>query len=159
MPFLVMTGTHLSMMPLGVQALTAFGKDTVIGPGGLASNMSQGGAALGVALATKDKDRRQLGLSTGITALTGTTEPALYGLNLQLKYPLIACMIGGGIGGFFLGITKSGRYAMGPSSLLMLPAYIGGDSMTNFYCGCIGAIGSIIISFVIAFILTKRKEA
>ena len=158
MPFLVMTGTHLAMMPLGVQSIASIGKDNVIGPGGLASNLSQGGAALGVALATKDKDMKKLGVSVGITALCGTTEPALYGCNLKLKYPLIATMIGGGLGGLFLGITRAGRYAMGPSSLLMLTAYIGGDSMSNFYCGCIGAAISIIVSFAVAFVLCKKNE-
>lgn len=159
MPYLVMTGTHLAIMPLGVQTMAAIGKDNVIGPGGLASNLSQGGAALGHALATKDKDRAKIATSVGITALCGTTEPALFGLHLQLKYTMIAMMIGGGLGGLFLGLTRAGRYAMGPSSLLMLTAYIGGDNMSNFIYGCIGSAIAIVVSFVLSYILTKKNEA
>lgn len=158
MPFLVMTGTHLAMMPLGVQAITSLGIDRVIGPGGLASNLAQGGAALAVSVAVKDENMKRNAASMGLTALCGITEPALYGCNLKLQYPLIGTMIGGGCGGLFLGLTRAGRYAMGPSSLLMLPAYIGGDSMTNFYCGCIGAVIAIVVSFVVTFVLVRAKQ-
>lgn len=160
MPYMVMTGTHLAVTPLAVQSMAVIGKDSVVGPGGLASNLAQGTAALAVGLTTKKhKDMKSQALSAGFTGLLGITEPALYGVNLKLRYPLIACMIGGGLGGLFLGITHAGRYAMGPSSLLMLTAYIGGDSMNNFYCGIIGALISIVVTFIATVILCKRDEA
>ena len=62
-------------------------------------------------------------------------------------------MIGGGVGGLFLGITGVGRYASGSPGLLVLPAYIGGDSMNNLIFACIGTVIAIVVSFIATFIL------
>lgn len=45
-PLLVMTGTHYGLVPIGINNRMTIGYDTVISPGMLASNVSQGGAAL-----------------------------------------------------------------------------------------------------------------
>lgn len=97
MPFLVMTGMHYSLLPAYVNSLSALGYETIIGPGNLPSNIAQGAAALCVALKTKNREFRQLAISSGVTALLGVTEPALFGVNLRLKRPLIAMAIGGAL--------------------------------------------------------------
>ena len=48
-----------------------------------------------------------------VMGVLGITEPVLYGVNLKFIYPLISAMIGGGVGGLYLGITGVGRYASG----------------------------------------------
>ena len=92
-------------------------------------------------------------MSAGITGTLGITEPVLYGVNLKFIYPLISAMIGGGIGGLYLGITGVGRYAAGSPGLLVLPAYIGGDGMTNFVNACIGTVIAMVVSFAVCFVL------
>ena len=119
----------------------------------LTSNVAQGAAGLAVALRSKNNDTRQLAFSAGITGVLGITEPVLYGVNLKFIYPLISAMIGGGVGGLYLGITGVGRYASGSPGLLVLPAYIGGDSMTNFINACIGTVIAMVVSFVVCFVL------
>ena len=152
-PLMVMTGTHYGLIPIGINNLATAGFDTVVGPGMLASNVAQGAAGLAVALRTKNKDTKQLAMSAGITGTLGITEPVLYGVNLKFIYPLISAMIGGGIGGLYLGITGVGRYAAGSPGLLVLPAYIGGDGMTNFVNACIGTGIAMVVSFVVCFVL------
>ena len=152
-PLMVMTGTHYGLIPIGINNLATAGFDTVVGPGMLASNVAQGAAGLAVALRTKIKDTKQLAMSAGITGTLGITEPVLYGVNLKFIYPLISAMIGGGIGGLYLGITGVGRYAAGSPGLLVLPAYIGGDGMTNFVNACIGTGIAMVVSFVVCFVL------
>ena len=152
-PLLVMTGTHYGLIPIGINNLATAGFDTVVGPGMLASNVAQGAAGLAVALRSKNNDTKQLALSAGITGVLGITEPVLYGVNLKFIYPLISAMIGGGVGGLYLGITGVGRYASGSPGLLVLPAYIGGDSMTNFINACIGTVIAMVVSFVVCFVL------
>jgi len=93
MPFLVMTGMHYSLLPAYVNSLSMLGYETVIGPGNLPSNIAQGAAALCVAIKTKNKNFRQLAVSGGVTALLGVTEPALFGVNVRLRKPLIATTI------------------------------------------------------------------
>ncbi|WP_195989199.1 beta-glucoside-specific PTS transporter subunit IIABC [Clostridium sp. D53t1_180928_C8] len=157
-PLLVMTGTHYGLVPIGINNRMTMGYDTVIYPGMLASNVSQGGAALAVAIKSKNKEIKQLASSAGITAVCGITEPALYGVNLRFKTPLYASMIGGAIGGLFLGLFRVSNYSGGSPGLLTLPSYIGGETMMNFVYACIGAVISIAVSFVACLVLYKDKE-
>lgn len=157
-PLLVMTGTHYGLVPIGINNRMTMGYDTIIYPGMLASNVSQGGAALAVALKTKDSEIKQLASSAGITAVCGITEPALYGVNLRFKTPLYSSMIGGAVGGLFLGIFRVCNYSGGSPGFLTLPSYIGGDTMMNFVYACIGAVISVAVSFVACLVLYKDKE-
>lgn len=157
-PLLVMTGTHYGLIPIGINNRMTMGYDTIIYPGMLASNVSQGGAALAVALKTKDSEIKQLASSAGITAVCGITEPALYGVNLRFKTPLYSSMIGGAVGGLFLGLFRVCNYSGGSPGFLTLPSYIGGDTMMNFVYACIGAVISVVVSFATCLVLYKDKE-
>jgi PTS system beta-glucosides-specific IIC component len=154
-PLLVMTGTHYGIIPIGINNRMTLGYDTVLYPGMLGSNVAQGAAALAVSLKTKQKDVKQLASSAGLTAVCGITEPALYGVNLRFKTPLYAAMVGGGIGGLFMGITSVRNYSGGSPGLLTLPSFIGGDNMNSFIFACIGAVISMAVAFVITFVLYK----
>lgn len=156
-PLLVMTGTHYGLIPIGINNRMTMGYDTIIYPGMLASNVSQGVAALAVAIKSKDKEVKQLASSAGITAVCGITEPALYGINLRFKTPLYASMIGGAVGGLFLGLFRVSNYSGGSPGFLTLPSYIGGETMMNFVYACIGAVISVFVAFVAGLILYKDK--
>ena len=148
MPFLVMTGMHYSLLPAYVNSLSALGYETIIGPGNLPSNIAQGAAALCVALKTKNRDFRQLALSSGITALLGITEPALFGVNLRLKRPLIAMAIGGGLGGLYAGLSGVLRFGGGGAGLAAIGLYVGPDPMN-----VINALVSCAIAFIATFVI------
>lgn len=60
---------------------------------------AQAGAALGVFFKIKDKDMKGVSLSAAITGFFGITEPAIYGVNLRLKKPMICGCIAGAVGG------------------------------------------------------------
>lgn len=152
-PLLVMTGMHYGLIPIGINNLATAGFDTVVGPGMLGSNIAQGGAALAVAFKTKNRELKQLASSAGITAVCGITEPAMYGVTLKLKRPLIGVMLGGGISGLFLGLTGVGRYTSGSPGLLALPGYIGTNGFRNIMFACIGAAIAFVVSFVVTFIV------
>lgn len=157
-PLLVMTGTHYGLIPIGVNNLATAGFDTVVGPGMLTSNVAQGAAGLAVAIRTKNKNTKQLAASAGLTGVLGITEPVLYGVNLKFIYPLISAMVGGGVGGLYLGITGVGRYASGSPGLLVLPGYIGGEGMSNFVNACIGTVIAMAVSFVVCLVLYSVWE-
>ncbi|GAU78397.1 beta-glucoside-specific PTS transporter subunit IIABC [Fusibacter sp. 3D3] len=154
-PLLVMTGTHYGIIPIAINNRMTIGYDTLLYPGMLGSNVAQGGAALAVSIKSKKPEIKQLASSAGITAVCGITEPALYGINMKYKTPMYAAMIGGGIGGLFMGITKVRNYSGGSPGLLTLPSYIGGDNMNSFYFACIGAAMSIAIAFIVTMVIYK----
>lgn len=152
-PLLVMTGMHYGLIPIGINNLATAGFDTVVGPGMLGSNIAQGGASLAVAVKTKNSELKQLATSAGITAVCGITEPAMYGVTLKLKRPLIGVMIGGGVSGLFLGLTGVGRYTSGSPGLLALPGYIGTDGFRNIMFACIGAAIAFVVSFIVTYFI------
>lgn len=152
-PLLVMTGMHYGLIPIGINNIATAGFDTVVGPGMLGSNIAQGGAAFAVALRSKNADTKQLAGSAGITAVCGITEPAMYGVSLRFKKPLYSAMIGGGIAGIFLGITRVGRYTSGSPGLLALPGYIGTEGFRNITLACIGAAIAFLVAFVVQLFL------
>ena len=57
------------------------------------NNVAQGGATLCTMMLTKDKKLKSAAASSGISALLGITEPAMFGVNLKLKFPFYAAMI------------------------------------------------------------------
>lgn len=145
-PLLVVSGTAWAMTPIATMQITKMGSEMINGPGMLASNIAQGGATLAVAKKTKNKQLKQLAGSTGITAVLGITEPSLYGVTLRLKRPLIASMIGGGIAGFYAGVSGLVRYAFVSPGLAALPAFIGENPMNIVH-----AVITCIIAFTAAF--------
>lgn len=147
-PFIVMTGMHHALTPIGLNAI-ATGGDTLVFVSQVCSNVAQGGASLAVAVKSKDKDMKQLASASGISALMGITEPALYGVTLKLKRPVVAAAIGAGIGGIIGGLLQVTLY-IAQNCVLAIPAFIGEKGMTNFFYGIL----MIVVSFVAAFILT-----
>lgn len=159
-PLLVMTGTHYGLIPIGTNNLATVGHDMVVGPGMLMSNVAQGAAGLAVAVRSKNPDTKQLASSSGLTGVLGITEPVLYGVNMKLTFPLYASMIGGGIGGLFLGLMGVERFGAGSPGLLVLPVYIPtedavalGFTMANFVNAIIGVCIAMAVSFVACWIL------
>ncbi len=147
-PFMVMTGTHYGLIPIGINNIAASGFDTIVGPGMLGSNIAQGGASFAVALRTKNDELKQTAVSAGITAVCGITEPAMYGVNLKLKTPLIPVAAAGGLAGLYMGIMGVGRYTTGSPGLLALPGYIGENGFSNILNACIGAAIAFAVSFI-----------
>ena len=144
------------LVPMITTLITAIVTLLILGPGTLASNVAQGGAALAIALKTKDKNKKALVSSAGITAICGITEPALYGVTLQNKAALIGSIVAGGVGGFFLGILGVRNFAGGSPGLLTIAAYIGEDTLKYFYTAIAGLVISVVVSFIVTFILYKE---
>src|SRR5699024_4277591 len=118
-------------------------------PGNLPSNIAQGAASLAVGFRTKKSELKQLALTSGVTALLGTTEPALFGVTLRYKKVLSCVMIGGAAGGLYAGITGVKCFSFCSPGLLALVAFIGPDGFTNIINACI----SMVIAFIVIFVL------
>lgn len=157
-PPLVMTGMHYSLLPISTAQYATMGYGTILGPGMTCSNIAQGIASLAVALRTKDKNLKQIAISSGITGVMGITEPALYGVNLPLKYPLFSAMIGGGVGGLYGGLMGVKSFASASPGLAALPVYIGGEDMNNFFHAIMMVVISVVVTFVVAYVWAGIAE-
>lgn len=145
MSVLIITGMHYTLVPVMVNNVSTMGFDP-IKPIFFVANLGQAGAAFGVFLRAKDKKLKSLALSVSLTAAMGITEPAMYGVNIRLKKPFFAALIGGAVGGALAVTCGVKAYAFTMSGLPGIPALAG---PTFFY-----AIGSMFVSFVVAAVIT-----
>lgn len=149
---------HYALTPLAMAGLTGLGYDALVIIGMFCSNIAQGGASLGAALKTKDSNLRSEGIACGISAtVAGVTEPAMYGVNLRYKKPMIAAVIGAGTAGLICGLFHVVAYTLGGSpSFFTIITFIGGDNpMSGVIWGTIAGVLSLAISFVLSFIMFK----
>lgn len=158
LPVMVMFGLHNGVAPLGVMQMADLGYDSIFGPGCVCSNMAQAAATTVVAIRTKNKKTKQIAASGAITAYMGITEPALYGVSLPKKYPLVAAMIGGGLGGLYAGLTQTHRFATGSSGLPAVFLYLGDDTTKFFVNIIIAILISIVSSAAITLVLSFKFE-
>ena len=149
-----LTGMHHSFIAVETQLLAAVATTggSFIFPTASMSNVAQGAAVIAILLLTKDKKLKSICSASGVSALLGITEPAMFGVTLKLKYPFIAAMIGSAVGSAYLAATKTLAIALGAAGL---PGFISIESSSwlNF---AIGMILSAAVSFVITMILYKR---
>ena len=66
------------------------------------SNVAQGGAALAAFIIIKITKIKGVASAAGVSALLGITEPAMFGVNLKLRYPFIGAIIGSAIGSAYI---------------------------------------------------------
>ncbi len=147
-PFLVITGSHYSLFPVATQNLAQLGYDTVLMPGMMASNIALAGASFAVAVRAKQKSYKSYCASSGITSFFGISQSSLYGIAIPLKKPLIASVVGGGISGFYAGITGIKAQSFVTPGLLSLVGY---SSPTS---NLVNAVITIVIAFAATFIVT-----
>lgn len=142
---LVVFGLHWGIVPLGQVNLAMYGRNTinaVTGP----SNWSQAGAALGVALKSKNPEIRQNALSAAVTGFFSITEPAIYGVNLKYKKPFYIAVVCAAISGGIAGFSNAAALAGGPVGILSFPLFFGE--------GFIGFVIAMVFAFLGTAILT-----
>lgn len=150
LPWMIMAGMHTALSPFMVSNLETIGYDAVIRPAFVLHNVSEGGACLGVALRTKDKEFRSECLSLAVSAIVaGVTEPTIYGCNLKYKKPMFGVMGGAAIGGGVAAVLGAKAVVMGYSNMLaVLPMF-----MNTAWAMFVGAAVAIVSAAAIAFVL------
>src|SRR5699024_9253563 len=117
-PLLVMTGMHRVFTPTIIQTIAETGKEGMVMPSEIGANLSLGGSSLAVAWKTKNPELRQTALAAAASAImAGISEPALYGVAIRLKRPLIASLISGFICGAVAGMAGLASHSMAAPGL------------------------------------------
>lgn len=155
-PLLVMVGMHTIITPLIVNEISTVGSSLLFSKA-LAANLAIAGSALAVGIKARKAENKQVGISTGVTALLSVTEPALYGCLIRLKKPLVSSIIASAITGIFIGIFDIRAYATASCSLLTLPIFMGGP-MANFYMACAAAAIAVVLGFVITWVIGFNED-
>jgi PTS system sucrose-specific IIC component len=151
---IVITGMHHSFIAVETQLLADIAKTggSFIFPVAAMSNVAQGAATLAVLLIARDAKVKGVASAAGISALLGITEPAMFGVNLKLRYPFIGAIIGAAAGSGFVSLFHVKAIAMGAAGL---PGVISIKPGTiTFYV--VGMLISCAVAFIVTFVLGKR---
>ncbi|QXT42684.1 PTS beta-glucoside transporter subunit IIABC [Serratia fonticola] len=144
----VIFGLHWGLIPLMLNNISVFGRDT-LSPLLLPAVMGQVGATLGVMLRTRDAKLRVMAGSAVTAGIFGITEPAVYGVTLPNKRPFIFGCIGGALGGAVIGYFHTATYSFGLVSIFTFAQIIPAG---GFDATVLGAIAGTLVSFVFAAI-------
>ncbi|MET3816087.1 PTS cellobiose/arbutin/salicin transporter subunit IIBC [Pantoea sp. UYEF8] len=153
-PLLVMTGMHRVFTPTIIQTIAETGKEGMVMPSEIGANLSLGGSSLAVAFKTKNRELRQTALAAAASAIiAGISEPALYGVAVRLKRPLIACLISGFICGAVAGIGGLASHSMAsPGLFTSVQFFDPANPMTIVWVAAVMVL-SVVLSFVLTLIL------
>lgn len=153
-PLLVMTGMHRVFTPTIVQTIAETGKEGMVMPSEIGANLSLGGVSLAVAFKTKNRELRQTSLAAASSAIiAGITEPALYGVAIRLKRPMIASVITGFIAGAVAGLAGLASHSMAAPGLFTSVQFIDQNNPMSIFWVIVVMVLSIVISFVLTLIL------
>lgn len=157
---IVITGLHHIFGAIEAQLLADTGRN-ILNPLMSVAIIGQGGAVLGyLSRNYKDARTKELCIPSFISVLFGITEPALFGINLRFRYPLIGGCIGGAIGGAVVYFTNLAALGFGTT---VLPGIALADPANNGYISYIIAhLLALAAGFLITFILggfQKQPEA
>ena len=154
---IVITGMHQTFIAVETQLLAdiVHTGGTFIFPIAAMSNIAQGAACLGVAFTMKDAKVRGLAIPSGVSALLGITEPAMFGVNLRYRHAFISAMIGSGLASAFIAAFNVKAIALGAAGFLGV-ASIKPDSLAMY---SIGMVISFVVAFGLSVILGKRVQA
>ena len=154
--FIVMTGMHQAFPPIEM-SLWATGGSFIFVVASM-SNVAQGAAAAGVALTTKNKKIKGIASASAPSAFLGITEPAMFGVNLALRWPFYIAIVSAGIGAMVASILNVKAIALGAAGYIGFPSIspTTGAGWAGFF-DCL--ILTTVIAFVASFIWGKRVEA
>ena len=157
---IVITGLHHVFGAIESQLLVDTGRN-FLNPLMSVAIIAQGGAVLGyLAGHLKDARAKELCIPSFISVLFGITEPALFGVNLRYRYPLIGGCIGGAVGGVIVYMTNLAALGFGTT---VVPGIALADPAHNGYLNYVIAhVAAVVSGFLFAFLLGivfRRKVA
>lgn len=155
---LVIFGLHWGFIPIYINNIVTYGYDNVMMPF-FACTFATSAVVLAIFCKTKDKKLKEMCLPNFISGIFGVTEPAIYGILVPLKKPLIVSCIAGGIGGGFYGAFNFRKFMMGGMGIFEFPAMVAPDgSLSNLMVAFAGVAITMVVAFVMMFVTFKDKQ-
>lgn len=151
---LVITGIHHTTNAVDLQLMQELG-GTPIWPLIALSNIAQASAVVGIIIISKKHGERDISIPAAISAYLGVTEPAMYGINLKYKFPMLSAMIGSAIAAAICGSAGVMANGIGvgglPGILSIQPQFWG------IYA--LAMLVAIVLPAVLTLAFYKRAQA
>ena len=140
----VVAGVHHMYTIIDLGQISKFGVTYWL-PLASAVNIAHGGAALAVALKTKDQKIKSMAVPSALSACMGITEPAIFGVNLRFGKPFVMGCIGGAFGALFASVTGLGATGTGVTGIFGILLCLNNP---------VSYLLMFVIAFGVAFVLT-----
>ena len=154
---IVLTGLHQSFPAIETTLLADIAKTggDFIFPIAAAANVAQGAATFAIFFLTKNEKQKALASSSAFSAMLGITEPAMFGVNLKLKFPFFIALGASGIASAFMGFLGVRGASLGPAGVIGFIAIKAGSHMMFM----VGILISFVLAFVATYIYGKNRMA
>ncbi|ANE04829.1 sucrose-specific PTS transporter subunit IIBC [Corynebacterium crudilactis] len=138
---IVITGLHQSFPPIELELFNQ-GGSFIFATASMA-NIAQGAACLAVFFLAKSEKLKGLAGASGVSAVLGITEPAIFGVNLRLRWPFFIGIGTAAIGGALIALFDIKAVALGAAGFLGVVSIDAPDMVMFLVCA--------VVTFVIAF--------
>lgn len=149
---LVITGVHQTSLAIDLQMIQSIG-GTPVWPLIALSNIAQGSAVVAVMIMAKKAGIREVAFPAALSAYLGVTEPAMYGVNLRYRFPMLCAMIGSACAALLCGLCDVLAKSIGigglPGILSIEPLFWGSFA--------IAMLVAIILPILLTMAVYKRK--
>ena len=143
---IVITGLHQSFPPIEYM-LWEQGGSFIFATASVA-NIAQGATALAVYFLARDGKLKGLAGASGTSALSGITEPAIFGVNLRLRWPFYIGIGAAAIASTLIALFDVKATALGAAGFVGFVSMRPTDIVQFFIC----ALVSLIVAFSSAYI-------
>ncbi|ALC06749.1 phosphotransferase system IIC component [Corynebacterium deserti GIMN1.010] len=138
---IVITGLHQSFPPIELELFNQ-GGSFIFATASMA-NIAQGAACLAVFFLAKSEKLKGLAGASGVSAVLGITEPAIFGVNLRLRWPFFIGIGTAAIGGALIALFNIKAVALGAAGFLGVVSIDAPDMVMFLVCA--------VVTFFIAF--------
>jgi PTS system trehalose-specific IIC component len=150
---LVITGIHHTTNAVDLQLMQSMG-GTPIWPLIALSNIAQASAVVGIILVSRRENEREISVPAAISAYLGVTEPAMYGINLRYKFPMLCAMVGSCLAAIICGLSGVLANGIGvgglPGILSIQPQFWGIYSLAMLV--------AIAVPMALTMLLYRRRQ-
>ncbi|NBI43785.1 PTS trehalose transporter subunit IIBC [[Haemophilus] felis] len=149
---LVITGVHQTTLAIDFQMIGSIG-GTPVWPLIALSNIAQASAVVAVLLMAKKAKVREVAVPAALSAYLGVTEPAMYGINLKYRFPMLCAVIGSASAALVCGFAGVLASSVGVGGL---PGIL---SIQHQFWGvfAIAMLVAIVVPIILTMIVYKRK--
>lgn len=151
---LVITGIHHTTNAIDLQLMQSIG-GTPIWPLIALSNIAQASAVVGVIFMSRKANEREISVPAAISGYLGVTEPAMYGINLKYKFPMLCAMIGSSCAALICGLAGVMANGIGvgglPGILSIQPRF--------WLVYAVAMLVAVVVPILLTMLVYKRKQA
>lgn len=155
---IVITGLHNMFGAVEAQLISTT-KTDFLNPLFSVALMGQGGGVLAYMFLNRhNRKAKEVGISAFFSILFGISEPALFGINIKNRYPLIGGCIGGAIGGGFVYLTRLTAISFGTTALpgIAIASPANNGYLNYLLANIIGLTAGLVATMIVARVMGKK---